>query len=151
MSDKLRFQDENLRASDFYNEVWVHCPMCRKKAIATGLVDEVEARLFCEYCGLHQRRSRVVYFGKIRSVCVLAAHTYFDAELWLQHPFKGEVFFAYNGHHLNYLEAYIGAKLREHKDRTYFTLLEKLPRFYHSAKNRAALLKIILKLRQKAV
>ena len=39
--------------------------------------------------------------------------------------------------------------LREHKDRTHFTLLEKLPRFYHEAKNREVLLKLIAKLKAK--
>ena len=46
-----------------------------------------------------------------------------------------------------YLEKYISATLREHKDRTNFTLLEKLPKFYHEAKNREGLLKIIAKLK----
>ena len=63
--------------------------------------------------------------------------------------FKGERFFAYNGEHLAYLERYIAATLREHKDRTGFTLLEKLPKFYHEAKNREALLKIIQRLKSK--
>lgn len=79
----------------------------------------------------------------------VAAHFYFDAPLWLEASFKNEVFFAYNLAHLNYLEHYISARLREHKDRTHFTLLEKLPKFYHEAKNREALLKIIIKLKQK--
>lgn len=78
-----------------------------------------------------------------------AAQHYFNAVLWLQYPFKSDVFWAYNGEHLAYLEAYIGAKLREHKDRAHFTLLEKLPKFYHDAKNRKALLAIIKKLREK--
>jgi len=36
---------------------------------------------------------------------------------------------------------------REHKDRQHFTLLEKLPAFYHQAKNRDGLLKVIGKLK----
>ena len=78
-----------------------------------------------------------------------AANFFFNAELWLQHPFKNDVFRAYNQSHLAYIEAYIAAELREHNDRTHFTLLEKLPKFYHEAKNRKALLRIILKLKQK--
>jgi hypothetical protein len=39
--------------------------------------------------------------------------------------------------------------MREHKDRAHFTLLEKLPKFYHEGKNRTALLKIIEKLKKK--
>jgi len=59
------------------------------------------------------------------------------------------VFFAYNLKHLEYLEQYIAAGLREHKNRKGFTLLEKLPKFYHEAKNRGALLRIIQKLKMK--
>jgi hypothetical protein len=70
-------------------------------------------------------------------------------ELWLKAPFKNEVFWAFNDKHLEYLERYISAILREHKARTGFTLLEKLPKFYHEAKNREDLLKIITKLRNK--
>lgn len=82
---------------------------------------------------------------------ILPAQLYFNAELWLQMPFRGDVFIAYNQEHLEYLEKYISASLREHKDRTHFTLLEKLPKFYHDAKNRDALLKIISKLKRKLI
>ena len=56
---------------------------------------------------------------------------------------------AYNEAHLDYLEKYISATLRQHTDRKHFTILEKLPKFYHEAKNRSDLLKIIEKLRRK--
>ena len=78
-----------------------------------------------------------------------AAHSYFRVNLWYQAPFKDDYFFAYNEAHLLYLEQYIGAQLREHKNRTHFTLIEKLPKFYHEAKNRTALLKLIGKLKEK--
>lgn len=77
----------------------------------------------------------------------MPTHNFFNATLWLQHSFKSKVLWACNLQHLVYLEEYISATLREHKNRTYFTLLEKLPKFYHEAKNRAALLKIIEKLK----
>ena len=79
----------------------------------------------------------------------MAAHQYFQAEIWLKAPFKNDVFWGYNDKHLEYLERYISATLREHKDRSHFTLLEKLPKFYHDAKKRDGLLKIIAKLKSK--
>ncbi|MEH3114660.1 hypothetical protein [Pedobacter terrae] len=79
----------------------------------------------------------------------MSANGYFGAELWLRAPFKNEVFWAFNFEHLLYLESYISANLREHKDRSHYTLLEKLPKFYHLAKNREALLKLIEKLKNK--
>jgi len=69
--------------------------------------------------------------------------------LWLQAPFKNQSFVALNRKHLEYLERYIASEHRDYKDRTHFTLLEKLPLFYHEAKNREGLLKIIARLKQK--
>jgi hypothetical protein len=141
-----RFQDENLIHSDFYEEVWVACPTCAKKAMAKVDFDAKIARLVCINCGYNKEVSTLIY--KYTSA-KLPASSYFETKLWLIAPFKNEVFLAYNDKHLDYLERYISATLREHKDRTHFTLLEKLPKFYHEAKNRDALLKIITKLKSK--
>lgn len=149
MDKESRFQDQNKVVSDFYNEVWVVCPNCSKKAIAKADYKEKLAILLCEYCGYNKPSTTEIYFLGMKNHAKTAAHIYFKATLWLQHPFKSDVFWAYNGQHLNYLEEYISAKLREHKDREHFTLLEKLPKFYHEAKNRKALLAIIKRLRKK--
>ncbi|MBW8359245.1 MAG: hypothetical protein K0M63_05495 [Weeksellaceae bacterium] len=141
-----RFQDENLRLSDFEREVWVVCPACAKKAVATLDSERKTARLFCDSCGCHKETTTdVLPYGTIH----LAAHSWFGQPLWLQAPFRNGVFYAYNFRHLEYLERYIGATLREHKGRTHFTLLEKLPRFYHDAKNREGLLKLITRLKNR--
>jgi Zn ribbon nucleic-acid-binding protein len=145
-----RFSDQNKRLTDFQNEVWVHCPQCQKQAMAHFLPELKKVRLFCAHCGFHKEVSMLSQDtnGAIFELRV-AAHAYFDAALWFSSPFKGNVFLAYNPEHLAYLEQYISAKLREHKDRSHFTLLEKLPKFYHEAKNRDSLLKLIKKLREK--
>ena len=144
MPQSNRFQDENLTLSDFYKEVWVVCPSCAEKAIAAVNFDLKSARLFCVKCGLNKKTSILV---KENVTLQMAAHQYFSAELWLKLPFKNEIFWALNDKHLHYLENYIAAKLREHKDRTHFTLLERLPKFYHDSKNREGLLKLIVKLK----
>lgn len=149
MSNNHRFQDQNKTASDFYQEVWVVCPVCQKKAIAKTFRDKKVARLQCLSCGYNKEVSMESEIVGHKVLNLSSANYFFGAELWLQHPFKDDVFVAYNGEELDYLKAYISAGLREHKDRTHFTLLEKLPRFYHEAKNRDALLKIIKKLREK--
>lgn len=138
--NKLRSLDQNKILSDFYDEVWVVCPKCTQKAIARNNIEKKIARLQCLKCGYNKE---VVMQYKT------AAHCFFGANLWLLHSFKDDIFYAYNGAHLEYLESYISADLREHKDRTHFTLLEKLPKFYHEAKNRDALLSIIRKLKTK--
>lgn len=144
-----RFQDQNKTVQDFYQEVWVVCTNCAKKAIAKVDYGKNQARLNCENCGYNKQISTETSVFGIKGNWEMAAHGYFKTDLWLKHPFKNDVFYAYNGNHLNYLEQYIAADLREHKGRTGFTLLEKLPKFYHEAKNRGALLKIIQKLKMK--
>lgn len=149
MDKESRFQDKNKILSDFYQEVWVVCSACGKKAVAKADYNAKQALLFCDNCGYHKRATTEMYFFGMKSHVMTAAHAYFKATLWLQHPFKSDVFWTYNGEHLNYLEEYIGAKLGEHKDGEHFTLLEKLPKFYHDAKNRKTLLAIIKRLRKK--
>jgi predicted RNA-binding Zn-ribbon protein involved in translation (DUF1610 family) len=143
-----RFQDQHHRLSDFEKEVWVVCPNCAKQTIAQLQEEIKEARLNCKHCGYIKQKSTLVHYqeGKFAEL-KQAAHAYFEVELWLKAPFKKDMFWAYNPAHLAYLEQCISAKLREHKDRTHFTLLEKLPKFYHDAKNREVLLKIIKKLK----
>ena len=146
MTQQNRFQDENLTLTHFYQEVWVVCTNCEKKAIAKVVYENKIARLFCVHCGYNKETTTAILKnGSIK----MAAHHYFEAELWLKASFKNDVFVAFNDKHLEYLERYISATLREHKARTSFTLLEKLPKFYHEAKNREDLLKIITKLRNK--
>jgi hypothetical protein len=140
-----RFQDENLLLSHFYQEAFVVCPTCAKKAMAKVNFESKIARLFCLHCGCNKETTTAIKYGTINT----AANHYFQAELWLKAPFKNDVFWAYNYNHLEYLERYILATIREHKDRTGFTLLEKLPKLYHEAKNREGLLKIIAKLKNK--
>jgi predicted RNA-binding Zn-ribbon protein involved in translation (DUF1610 family) len=145
-----RFTDKKYRLSDFENEVWVICPSCSKQAIARTNVGEKQARLLCVHCGHNAVSATLHAYKKGKTLEVKqAAHLFFDAELWFAAPFKGEVFCAYNPEHLEYIEQYIAAKISEHKDRTHFTLLEKLPKFYHEAKNREGLLKLIDKLKRK--
>jgi Zn ribbon nucleic-acid-binding protein len=144
-----RFQDQNFSITHFRNEVVVVCPQCQKKALSTVNYEAKTAKLTCMHCGYHKAKSTVLSFLGLVAHYKESAHRYFGATLWYQAPFKKDCFFAYNEAHLHYLEQYIGAKLREHKDRTHFTLLEKLPKFYHEAKNRDALLKLINKLKNK--
>ncbi len=144
-----RFQDRNYTLSFFRTNVQVVCKGCGKAALAQVNYEEKKARLHCSSCGYSKIiDSKITWLG-VNAYFEVAAHEYFDAKLWYEAPFRNEIFRAYNEEHLLYLEAYISAKLREHKDRLHFTLLEKLPRFYHDAKNRSALLKLIAKLKNK--
>lgn len=147
MKQANRFEDENLVLADFFNEVLVVCKACAKKAVATTNIETKKIRLFCVHCGYNKEAYAEV---DQHTFIIKPANQFFDAELWLQSDFKKERFWAYNDKHLDYLERYISATLREHKERGHFTLLEKLPKFYHEAKNREGLLKIITKLKNKS-
>ncbi|MGB3107970.1 hypothetical protein [Sphingobacterium siyangense] len=144
-----RFQDQNKRITEFDAEVWVECPRCGKKAVAMVDYAERKARLLCTVCPYSRELSTLTEIMGMQANSRKSADAYFGAKIWFQHPFKNDIFWAYNPAHLDYLEDYISAKLREHKERTHFTLLEKLPKFYHDAKNRESLLKIIRKLKLK--
>ncbi|WP_126973399.1 hypothetical protein [Gynurincola endophyticus] len=150
MSDH-RFRDENKTLRDYQQEVWVKCTACESKAIARANYEIMQAELICTACGYNKKvTTQAEVMRGMKANVKMAAHGYFDNDLWLQHPFKNDIFWAYNLTHLEYLERYIAAGLREHTDRTHFTLLEKLPKFYHEAKNRETLLKIIQKLKLKS-
>ncbi|WP_433862879.1 hypothetical protein [Sphingobacterium thalpophilum] len=146
-----RFNDQNKRLADFRTEVLVICPSCARQAVASVDYASKKSRLLCPSCGYNKNKTTETRMFGIKGHIETAAHTYFSATLWLVHPFKNDVVWAYNYAHLDYLESYISATLREHKDRSHFTLLEKLPKFYHDAKNRAALLKLINKMRKRSL
>lgn len=72
---------------------------------------------------------------------------YFGLPLWLQAPCCGNVLWAYNAEHLDLLERYVGARLRERGREPEMTMLAKLPQWIKSANNRDQVLKTIRKLR----
>ncbi len=73
----------------------------------------------------------------------------FDAELWLAKKYKQNLFWANNYEHLEYLEDYIQAKIREPNEVMRMSMIAKLPLFIKSKKNRNDLLKIIEQLKNK--
>jgi transcription elongation factor Elf1 len=147
MNDDKRFKDQHKVLADFYDVVWVICPSCLSKAVATLNLEQRRSRLVCDSCGL----TKEVSITSGGATFIQPANQYFDCELWLAADFKGEVLWAYNPSHLEYLRKYIAASLRENTGRTGFSMTEKLPKFIQIAKNRAALLKLITKIEQAKV
>ncbi|CAA7391220.1 hypothetical protein CHRY9393_02869 [Chryseobacterium fistulae] len=141
-----RFRNESEHLKEFQNEVAVYCPSCNKKALATVNNEDKTAKLLCSQCGYNKiTDTRVKMNGGYQT----AAMDYFDADLWYIYPFKNETFWAYNDAHLEYLQNDISEKIKESKNSSYFTLLEKLPLFYNTAKNNQSLLNVIDKLKVK--
>jgi hypothetical protein len=75
---------------------------------------------------------------------------YFQRPVWLQAGCCGNVLWAYNVRHLDLLEAYVQAKLRERGELVPWapmSLVERLPTRLKAAKNRTEILRTIKRLR----
>lgn len=68
------------------------------------------------------------------------AATYAGLELWLQTPCRGRVLWAYDAEHLDFLERYVQASLREREPNRNGSLASRLPAWMKNAKNREAVL-----------
>jgi len=71
---------------------------------------------------------------------------FLNLPLWLSINVKRNVFWAYNHQHLQYLKSFIEAKLRTRHNEPYTSMVEKLPNWIKSEKNRKELIKQIEKL-----
>ncbi|HVO42213.1 MAG TPA: hypothetical protein VMT34_06310 [Aggregatilineales bacterium] len=149
-----RFRDDGSTIYRMLDEILVVCPRCQSCARIAILTPGdrdwfAPRRLTCRHCG-HARdwaeRQIARYWGRP------AVDDFFHEPLWLQTPCGNEILWAYNLKHLTLLERYVGASLREHRrgpDGGWqnSALVNRLPRWISSAKNRAAVLKTLQKLR----
>ena len=94
---------------DFGHEFLVSCPGCSGGAIVRPIGREKNktiVRLSCTHCGLARERQQNWYrIGE-------AIDPYFQLPLWLQTRSCGQVLWAYNWEHLDFLAAYVAAKDR---------------------------------------
>lgn len=155
-----RFLDTGTRIYDFYEEFLVVCPKCGGQAKV--VIDETE------YAKLPTRKLqkfRNKFFAPRKLICLNCLHRdqwkgtqiltgagvdwYFRLPLWLAVSCCGETLWAYNEKHLEMLENYVTARLRERTVKGRNSFLSKLPKWIKSAKNRDEILKAIGKLRGK--
>lgn len=154
-----RFQDQRERKYGyaFLDEVLVRCPRCGGCATVTpgpGIpADENAAG--SKSRPLH-RRLRCTGCGFFKDLPVGSAvvgspiDPYFQRPVWLQASCCGNVLWAYNVRHLDLLEAYVQARLRERGEvapGAPMSLVERLPTWLKSAKNRTEILRTIKRLR----
>ena len=150
-----RFKETGQVLYDFTYLFLVRCPQCDKCAEVV-LRDKVNGRI----AGTTSKRDSYL-FAPRRLVCTGCGYNkdwegnkvasndtrdwYFRQPLWLQIPCCGEVLWALNEDHLNYLEEFVAAGLREvHSGGT---IASRLPGWMKIAKNREDVLKCINKLR----
>ncbi|MCH7406800.1 hypothetical protein [Belliella aquatica] len=141
-----RFQDRQLKLIDFQDRVLIVCPRCTQMAQATADYESKIAKLICGHCGFNQQKSTML---DQKANLITSAEYYFEADLWLSSSYKEHQFSAYNEAHLLYLEEFIRADIRENRDRKFFTMVEKLPKWMISSKNRLSILKLIQALKKK--
>lgn len=143
---------------DFADEVLVECPACRGPATVRlhPLEEErragpyrarQEGRMSCTACGRSERRTAFVRW--IHG----PADTVFGHPVWLRTRCRGNTLWAYNARHLDALEAFVGAGLRERRPGEGGTWMNRawtsrIPRWLTSAKNRDEVLRCIARLRK---
>ncbi|TGE24103.1 hypothetical protein E5K00_02495 [Hymenobacter aquaticus] len=126
-----------------------YCPDCgyRLKVNLPAVKQKTSfIRLTCPDCD-HTNKFTPTYEG-----CVLPIaqggeiEPHFGTELWLQVPFGADTLWAYNYEHLQHLKQYVQAKLRQRQAPDFSPMVERLPTFIKSAKNRDSLLAAIERL-----
>jgi hypothetical protein len=124
-----RFLDTGDLIYELDDEFLVVCPKCSRKAKV--LASEIASE-------------------KINNKLFGGFDWYFRLPLWLEISCCGETLWAYNLRHLEILEDYVSAKLRERTKKGRNSFLSKLPNWIKSAKNRREVLKAIGKLKEKS-
>lgn len=148
-SEKERFLDTGIRLDEFSDEFLVVCPKCQKmaKVVLEAHSEKINTQLFsprkfiCLNCP-----HRDIWRGK-QIITGSNVDWYFRFPLWLQISCCNEILWAYNLKHLEIIEQYVSAKLRERTKKGRNSFLSKLPGWIKSAKNRDEILKAIEKLR----
>jgi hypothetical protein len=155
--DPQRFRDPLTRLWRFADEILVRCPACHGQASVipdATITDDFESRFYrrlsCLRCG-HTDSWTAPRDGNARITPEPYGpdDPYFGLPLWLRADCcGGHVLWAYNAEHLNLLEAYLTARLRERGDYPgTMSLVERLPAWLKSAKHRDEALRAIRRLR----
>ncbi|OPH59245.1 hypothetical protein BC351_20215 [Paenibacillus ferrarius] len=138
-----RFNDKGKSVYDFLlksDGILIECPYCLKcaKGIRTQNTD-FEYKLSCSRCGiLTNATAGSSGYG-----------TFMGINLWLKTNCCGNLLWAYNKEHLDFLDNYITSSLRERIPNRNQSLASRLPEWIKSRKNREELAKGIEKLRSR--
>ena len=161
VTEPERFRDADHGLVAFTDLIYVACPACSGRATIIerpGLPDRRHQsdlffrprRLSCQLCGVTREWTRGPRGAGIHwwATPEGPADPFFGLPLWLQTQCQGHVLWAYNQRHLDVLERYISARLREER-RTIceMGMLERLPGWIKAAGNRDVVLRAIEQLR----
>ncbi|MEH2416946.1 hypothetical protein [Nostoc sp.] len=173
----IRFRDYGKRLSDFEEEILVRCPQCdaygglrlRTAKILTVNSEQSSLgsikRISCQHCSYTKQQSNAAkgkptlllwqnnYMAQRYSSYGILDH-FFGLPLWLQTSCCGQVLWAYNEAHLNFLESYVQSRLRERlPDDTLGwhngSLASRLPRWIKLTQHQEKVLQKIQQLKQR--
>jgi hypothetical protein len=159
VKDKQRFSDSGQTVYGFQREILVACPKCQSCArVSTIELEDVDLfsprRLSCFHCGYSRKwNQKLINFQWYAKPTV---DGFFGEPLWLQVSCGNEVLWAFNLEHLELIENYVSAKLRERRKSEDYgwqnkSLVSRLPKWISAAKNRDVVLKAIQKLKDKGL
>ena len=131
-----KFEDNGIELSQFYEYRIVHCPNCSKP------VDFVNLKVTCIHCAYHKEFKAIDSWHSLAPITVAM-------EDYLQIPCCGQMLWAINLEHLDFLENYVVADIRERLPNINKSLASRLPQWMKSNKNRKEILKCISNLRLK--
>jgi len=142
-----RLQVEDITRISKFVPWWVQCVKCSHQAYMTPNWKTRNGQCKCVNCGAVYRVEFSTEYSRL----------FTDLPLWLKADFRGNVFWALNGEHLNQLERIIRATSRERpitpmlpgrRFKTTTNMPFNLPSWLLSAKNRPDLLRLIARLRK---
>jgi hypothetical protein len=148
-----KFSDNGELIYEFNDEFLVVCPKCASMAkvlraeIGSEKLNEklfAPRKLICFGCTYRRewQGGQLSIGGNF--------DWYFRLPLWLQIDCCGsETLWAYDKKHLNFIENYVAARLRERRPNVNKSLASRLPQWIKSAKNRDEILRAIGKLKEK--
>ena len=141
----FRFDDDGTILESFADEMLVECPNCARlcrvvpdpNATASMHLLQSPHKATCANCGFVATSD-----GKSLSVGT-ACDWYFGFPLWLQSNCNGEVLWALNERHLDWLKAYVSATYRLQKPNVSRSMASRLPNWIKGKHERRAVLRAI--------
>ena len=150
MDTPRRFEDPGVTIHAFLDSpLLVVCPRCGRRA---QVAMKVFPRVTCLACGYAKLSGLSSTLAQFPSDGPKAVDPYFGLPLWLQEPRGPHVLWAWNIGHLDCLEAYVAAPLRQRTHLSSWqnsTMASRLPGWLMSAAHREVILAAIQRLRRK--
>jgi hypothetical protein len=119
----------------------IYCSNCFEKFEFKSQAFKIKPLLYktrCPHCNFREEVKPKIHEIKIESKPEngLVRDKWYNLPLWFQKEVGDNIFWAYNMNHINYLERYIEAGLRERNSKVNYnsSLVAHLPKFVKSAK-----------------